>query len=76
MMEKKINQKLALFLGTLAALYAVFFLAYLWLNIVNEIVFFKISITFGVFAGLPILAYLLWREFVADRQMRDDKYTN
>ena len=76
MNEKNINRRLALFLGITAALYAVFFLSYMWLDIVNEFLFFKISITFVIFGGLPILGYLLWNEFVSDRKMRDDKYTN
>lgn len=76
MSEKKINRRLAIFLGIICALYAIFFLVYMWLDVVNEIIFFKISITFGVFAALPLTCYLLWNEFIIDRKMRDDKYTN
>ena len=76
MKEGSINQKLAIFLGMLFALYAAFFLGDLWFDLVSAKLFMKITTTFGVVGVLPITFYLLWQEFIGERKMRDDKYTN
>ncbi|MDM5271974.1 hypothetical protein PGH07_07270 [Sulfurovum sp. zt1-1] len=60
--------------GVVFVLYAILLLAQLWANVVSWAVFVKLTITAGVVIIVTFGIAMLYREYVEEKSMKDDKY--
>ena len=60
--------------GVILALYAVFLLAQLWGAVVSWNIFIKITITAAVVVVVTLGLAMLYREYIEEKSMKEDKY--
>ena len=60
--------------GLVFVLYALLLLAQLWGEIMAWSVFIKLTITAGVIIVVAFGVALLYREYIEEKSMKDDKY--
>jgi len=60
--------------GIILALYAVFLLIWLWGNSVSWETFIKTSITAGVIIVATMGLALIYREYIEEKSMKEEKY--
>lgn len=60
--------------GVVFVLYAILLLAQLWAEVVSWTVFVKLTITAGVVIIVTFGVALLYREYIEEKSMKDDKY--
>ncbi len=60
--------------GIVFVLYAVLLLAQLWAHIVEWSMFFKLTVTAGVIIVVTFGVALLYREYIEEKTMQDEKY--
>ncbi len=60
--------------GTVFALYAVFLLVWLWGESISWENFVKVSITAGVIVVATMGLALLYREYVDEKEMKEEKF--
>lgn len=60
--------------GTVFVLYALLLLAQLWVEVMSWSVFMKLTITAGVVIVVAFGVALLYREYIEEKSMKDDKY--
>ena len=60
--------------GAVFVLYALLLLAQLWAEVISWSVFIKLTITAGVIIVVTFGVALLYREYIEEKSMRDDKY--
>ncbi len=65
-----------MFFVVLAGIAAILTLDQIWFSYLTLDIYFKIIITEAVIAGLVLAAYLLKHEFLDDKKLKKDKYTN
>ena len=60
--------------GVILALYAIFLLVWLWGESISWEMFVKTSITAGVIVVVTIGLAMLYREYVEEKSMKEEKY--
>lgn len=60
--------------GTVFVLYALLLLAQLWAEVISWSVFIKLTITAAVIIVVTFGVALLYREYIEEKSMKDDKY--
>ena len=60
--------------GVVLALYAIFLLVWLWGESISWETFIKTSITAGVIVIVTIGLAMLYREYVEEKSMKEEKY--
>ncbi|MDD3591300.1 MAG: hypothetical protein PHO65_01505 [Sulfurovum sp.] len=60
--------------GTVFVLYAVLLLLQLWMEVVSWSVFVKLTITAAVLIVVTFGVALLYREYIEEKQMKDDHF--
>ncbi len=60
--------------GVVFALFAILLLAQLWGNVMSWAVFIKVTITASVIIVVTFGLALLYREYVEEKSMKEDKY--
>ena len=60
--------------GTVLVLYAIFGLIQLWMTVVSWATFMKISITAVVIIIATLGLAMLYREYIEEKSMKEDKY--
>ena len=60
--------------GVVLALYAIFLLVWLWGESISWAMFVKTSITAGVIVIVTIGLAMLYREYVEEKSMKEEKY--
>ena len=60
--------------GVVFVLYAILLLLQLWMDIVSWTIFVKLTITAGVMIIVTFGVALLYREYIEEKSMKDDKY--
>ena len=46
----------------------------IWSAGISSVIFFKISMTYAILAGILLAVYLVYREVKDEKQLKDDKY--
>ncbi len=64
----------SLIVGTVLVLYSVFGLIQLWMKVVSWATFVKISITAAVIVVVILGLAMLYREYIEEKSMKEDKY--
>jgi hypothetical protein len=70
----KIMKIASIISGIIFALYAVFFLVWLWGESIAPETFIKTSITAGVIVVATMGLALLYREYVEEKSMKEEKF--
>ncbi len=60
--------------GAVLVLYAIFGLIQLWMTVVSWATFMKISITAAVIVVATLGLAMLYREYIEEKSMKEDKY--
>ena len=60
--------------GVVFVFYALLLLAQLWAEVVSWTIFMKLTITAGVVIVVTFGIALLYREYIEEKSMKDDKY--
>ncbi len=60
--------------GTVFALFAILLLVQLWGNVLSWATFMKISITAAVIIIVTFGLAMLYREYIEEKSMKEDKY--
>ncbi|UFH60026.1 hypothetical protein [Sulfurovum mangrovi] len=60
--------------GMVFVFYAILLLLQLWIEVVSWTVFVKLTITAGVLIVVTFGVALLYREYIEEKSMKDDKY--
>ncbi len=60
--------------GVVLAVYAIFALVQLWMTVVSWATFIKISITATVIVIVTLGLAMLYREYIEEKSMKEDKY--
>ena len=60
--------------GMVFVLYAILLLLQLWVDVVSWSTFVKLTITAGVLIVVTFGVALLYREYIEEKSMKDDKY--
>ena len=60
--------------GVVLALYAIFALVQLWGTVVSWATFVKVSITAAVIVIAALGLAMLYREYIEEKSMKEDKY--
>jgi hypothetical protein len=60
--------------GIVFVFYAILLLLQLWIEVVSWTVFVKLTITAGVLIVVTFGVALLYREYIEEKSMKDDKY--
>jgi len=60
--------------GVVFALFAVLLLAQLWGEVVSWAVFMKLAVTAGVIIIVTFGLAMLYREYIEEKSMKEDKY--
>ena len=60
--------------GAVLVLYAVFGLVQLWMTVVSWATFVKVSITAAVIVIATLGLAMLYREYIEEKSMKEDKY--
>ena len=60
--------------GIILAVYAIFALAQLWMTVVSWATFVKVSITAAVIVIVTLGLAMLYREYIEEKSMKEDKY--
>jgi len=60
--------------GVVLVLYAIFGLIQLWMTVVSWATFVKISITAAVIVIATLGLAMLYREYIEEKSMKEDKY--
>ncbi len=60
--------------GVILAVYAIFALVQLWTTVVPWATFVKISITAAVIVIVTLGLAMLYREYIEEKSMKEDKY--
>jgi uncharacterized membrane protein YcaP (DUF421 family) len=60
--------------GTVLVLYAIFTLIQLWGTVVSWAIFVKVSITAAVIVIATLGLAMLYREYIEEKSMKEDKY--
>ncbi len=64
----------SLITGVIFALFAILLLAQMWGNVMPWEIFIKLSVTAGVIIVVTFGLALLYREYVEEKSMKDEKY--
>ena len=64
----------SLIVGVVLVLYSVFGLIQLWMKVVSWATFVKISITAAVIVVVTLGLAMLYREYIEEKSMKEDKY--
>ncbi|HEC45353.1 MAG TPA: hypothetical protein ENI25_00860 [Epsilonproteobacteria bacterium] len=60
--------------GIVLILYAIFALVQLWMTVVSWATFVKVSITAAVIVIATLGLAMLYREYIEEKSMKEDKY--
>ena len=60
--------------GVVLVLYAIFALVQLWGTVVSWVTFVKVSITAAVIVIAALGLAMLYREYIEEKSMKEDKY--
>lgn len=60
--------------GVVLVLYAIFALVQLWMTVVSWATFVKVSITAAVIVIATLGLAMLYREYIEEKSMKEDKY--
>jgi len=60
--------------GIVLVLYAIFALVQLWMTVVSWATFVKVSITAAVIVIATLGLAMLYREYIEEKSMKEDKY--
>ncbi len=60
--------------GVVLALYAIFLLVWLWGESITFAIFVKTTITAGVVIVVTLGLAILYREYIEEKEMQDEKY--
>ncbi len=60
--------------GVVFALFAILLLAQLWGEVVSWAIFMKLTITAGVIIIVTFGLAILYREYIEEKSMKEDKY--
>lgn len=60
--------------GVVFLLYAILLLAQLWGHVVEWAMFFKLTVTAGVVIVVAFSMAMLYREYIEEKSMKDEKY--
>jgi len=64
----------SLIVGVVLVLYSVFGLIQLWMKVVSWATFVKVSITAAVIVVVTLGLAMLYREYIEEKSMKEDKY--
>ena len=70
----KVMKLASIISGVVFVLYAILLLAQLWAEIVSWTIFVKLTITAGVVIVVTFGIALLYREYIEEKSMKDEKY--
>ena len=70
----KVMKIASMITGIIFALFAILLLAQMWGNIMPLDVFIKLAVTAGVIIVVTFGLALLYREYIEEKTMKDEKY--
>ena len=70
----KVMKLASIISGVVFVLYAILLLAQLWAEVVSWTIFVKLTITAGVVIVVTFGIALLYREYIEEKSMKDEKY--
>ena len=70
----KVMKLASIISGVVFVLYAILLLAQLWAEVVSWTIFVKLTITAGVVIVVTFGIALLYREYIEEKSMEDEKY--
>lgn len=70
----KIMKIASVITGVIFALFAILLLAQMWGNVMPWEIFIKLSVTAGVIIVVTFGLALLYREYMEEKTMKDEKY--
>ena len=70
----KIMKIASLITGVIFALFAILLLVQMWGNVMHWEIFIKLAVTAGVIIVVTFGLALLYREYIEEKTMKDEKY--